>query len=79
MLMNNYLAETPSIDYMNPHIQEKVCELKNQSSDEADYIKRCYFFVRDEIPHSWDIGVNTVSRTASEVLINKTGICWVKS
>ena len=52
MLMNNYLAETPSIDYMNPHIQEKVCELKNQSSDEADYIKRCYFFVRDEIPHS---------------------------
>ena len=36
-------------------------------------------FVRDEIPHSWDIGANIVSKTASETLINKTGICWVKS
>jgi transglutaminase-like putative cysteine protease len=74
-----YLAETPSIDYMNPHVQEKVFELKNQSADDAEYIRRCYFFVRDEIPHSWDIGVNTVSRTASETLINETGICWAKS
>lgn len=77
--MDEYLTETPSIDYMNPHIQEKVCELKNQSTDKADYIRKCYFFVRDEIPHSWDIGVNIVSKTASETLINKTGICWVKS
>ena len=79
MFMDKYLTETPSIDYTNPYIQEKVSELKNQSTDDADYIKRCYLFVRDEIPHSWDIGVNIVSRTASDVLINKTGICWVKS
>ena len=79
MFMEEYLTETPSIDYMNPHIQEKVIELKNQSNDDKDYIKRCYMFVRDEIPHSWDIGANIVSKTASETLINKTGICWVKS
>ena len=79
MIMDRYLTETPSIDYRNSHIQDKVCELKNQSTDGADYIKRCYFFVRDEIPHSWDIGANIVSRTASEVLVNKTGICWAKS
>ena len=80
MFMEEYLTETPSIDYMNPHIQEKVIELKNQSNDDdEDYIKRCYMFVRDEIPHSWDIGTNIVSKTASETLINKTGICWVKS
>ena len=77
--MDKYLTETPSIDYTNPHIQEKVSELKNQSTDDADYIKRSYFFVRDEIPHSWDIGTNIVSKTASDTLINKTGICWVKS
>ena len=77
--MNEYLIETPSIDYMNPHIQKKVGELLNQSSDDLDYIKRSYMFVRDEIPHSWDIGANIVSKTASEVLINKTGICWTKS
>ena len=71
--------ETPSIDYMNPYIQEKVCELKNQSEDNLDYIKTSYMFVRDEIPHSWDIKTDVVSRTASEVLENKTGICWTKS
>lgn len=79
MFVDKYLTETPSIDYMNSHIQDKVFELKDQSSDDVDYIKRCYFFVRDEIPHSWDIGANIVSRTASETLINKTGICWAKS
>lgn len=42
-------------------------------------ISRCYLFVRDEIPHSWDIQTNIVSRTASDVLENKTGICWTKS
>ena len=77
--MDMYLNETPSIDYMNIHIQEKVSELISKSDDDEDYIKRCYFFVRDEIPHSWDIGVNIVSKTASEILINKTGICWAKS
>ena len=77
--MKEYLIETPSIDYMNFHIQEKVQELKNQSDDNLDYIKRSYIFVRDEIPHSWDIKANVVSRTASDVLKNKTGICWTKS
>ena len=79
MFVDKYLTETSSIDYMNSHIQEKGCELKNHSSDDADYIKRCYFFVKDEIPYSWDIGTNIVSKTASEALINKTGICWAKS
>ena len=77
--MEDYLIETPSIDYMNFHIQERVRELKNQSEDNLDYIKRSYIFVRDEIFHSWDIETNIVSRTASDVLKNKTGICWTKS
>ena len=34
---------------------------------------------RGEIPHSWDIETNMVSKTASEMLKNKTGICWTKS
>ncbi len=77
--MKEYLTETPSIDYKNSHIQEKVQELMNQSIDTIDYIKRSYIFVRDEIPHSWDIKTNIVSKTASDVLKNKTGVCWTKS
>ena len=70
---------TPSINYMNSGIQMKVQELRDKSENQLDYIKRCYMFVRDEIPHSWDIETNIVSRTASDVLKNKTGICWTKS
>ena len=77
--MKEYLMETPSIDYMNPLIQDKVRELMSQSEDNLDYIKRCYLFVRDEISHSWDIKTDVVSKTANEVLENKTGICWTKS
>ena len=51
----------------------------DQSEDDLDYIKRSYIFVRNDIPHSWDIKADVVSRTASEVLENKTGICWTKS
>lgn len=77
--MEEFLIETPGIDYMNPIIQEKFQELRSKSESQLDYIKRCYLFVRDEIPYSWDIQTNTVSETASDVLENKTGICWTKS
>ena len=40
----------------------------NQSEDDLDYIKRSYIFVRNEIPHSWDIETNIVSRTSNNVL-----------
>ncbi len=49
MFMKEYLTETPSIDYMNPIIQEKVQELRNQTSDDLDYIEQSYMYVRDEI------------------------------
>ena len=81
--MEDYLIETPSIDYVNFHIQERVQELKNQSDDNLDYIKRSikrsYIFVRNEIPHSEDIETNIVLKTSNDVLKNKTGICWTKS
>ena len=77
--MEDYLMETTSIDYMNPLIQDKVRELRDKSGDTLNYIKRSYIFVRDEVPHSWDIKTDVVSKTASEVLENKTGICWTKS
>lgn len=77
--MNDYLIETQSIDYNDENIQKKVGHLKELSSDDIDYIERCFIFVRDEIPHSWGINASVVSKKASEVLANKTGVCWTKS
>ena len=74
-----YLKETETIDYKNPIIQEKISELLSISVYLPDYIENAYKFVRDEIPHSWDIQSPVVSHKASEVLLNKTGICWSKS
>ena len=71
--------ETETIDYSHPIIQEKVKELKKNSPSQLNYIENAYRFVRDAIPHSWDIRSEVVSRKASEVLINRTGICWTKS
>ena len=78
-MSEEYLAETKTIDFGNPIIQEKVSELKVGTSSTIEYIERTYEFVRDEIPHSWDVKSAIVSRKASEVLENKTGICWTKS
>ena len=75
----DYLSETECIDYNNSVIQEKVRELKLNSDPQLKYIENAYKFVRDEISHSWDIKSEVVSRKASEVLINRTGICWTKS
>ena len=78
-LYNEYLKETETIDYKNPIIQDKVEEIKRISQSQLSYIENAYRFVRDEIPHSWDIKSEIVSRKASEVLIYRTGICWTKS
>lgn len=75
----DFLRETKNIDFSHPLIAKKIAELKKKSTTEIDYIKNAYEFVRDQITHSWDVRATVVSKTASEVLQNGTGICWVKS
>ena len=77
--LSEYLKETNCIDFSNLLIVQKVDALKSASSDKLDYIERAYKFVRDEIPHTWDAKLPVVSKKASDVLKNKTGICWTKS
>ena len=74
-----YLKATACIDYDEPIVMQKANELKNVAADKIDYIRKVYEFVRDEIPHSWDAKLSVVSKKASDVLKNKTGICWTKS
>ena len=77
--LSEYLKETDCIDFSNPLVAQKADGLKAASSDTLDYIERAYNFVRDEIPHSWDAKLSVVSKSAGDVLKNKTGICWTKS
>lgn len=77
--MEKYLCATKYIDYGNLLVKDKVKELRYEAINSIDYMKRAYLFVRDEIPHTWDIQETIVSKKASDVLKNKTGICWTKS
>lgn len=48
-------------------------------SGELEFIKAAYEFVRDNISHSADIGEDTITCAASEVLKARHGICFAKS
>lgn len=41
--------------------------------------KKAYYYVRDEIKHSFDTESNIITAKASDVLREKTGICHAKS
>ena len=77
--MNDYLCETDCIDFHDPAIMEKGKEIQAKSKNSLDYINQAFLFVRDEIMHTWDAKKTIVSRKASDVLRNRTGICWTKS
>lgn len=78
-LLTDYLIETENVNFNHPTIQKKIKELFYEGLSDVEKIKIIYEFVRDEISHSWDIQATTVTRTASEVLEQGTGICYAKS
>jgi transglutaminase-like putative cysteine protease len=75
----DYLAATEEIDYEHLSIREKADELFKSSSNELEFVKKSFEFVRDQIAHSWDIQSMRVTCKASEVLYFKEGICYAKS
>lgn len=77
--LNEYLSELNEVDYSKSVIQEKISELFKPSQTEIEKAKVAFEFVRDEIPHSWDIQGTQVTCKASEVLSNGEGICYAKS
>lgn len=77
--MNSYLAFSHYIDGDEPSVQRKAKELKESTGSEIELVKTTYYFVRDEIKHSWDAHDKRVTATASDVLREGVGICWAKA
>lgn len=72
----DYTQELPEVNFTHSLIQQKVRELKSGSPySPIAYIKKAYEFVRDEVSHSWDIQSRIITKTASEALKEKEGIC----
>ena len=77
--MNSYLSFSRYIDGDKPSVQRKAEELKESYGREIELAKATYYFVRDEIKHSWDAQDKRVTVTASDVLREGVGICWAKA
>ncbi|CAG7648640.1 transglutaminase family protein [Paenibacillus allorhizosphaerae] len=75
----DYLIETEEIDYRHPLIEQAVTALRTDSMTETEKVKTTFEFVRDEISHSWDLQSKRITRTASEAMQHKEGICYAKS
>ena len=78
-MYNEYLEKTEYVDYDAPAIKSLAERLREESSDELTLIKNTYYFVRDEIRHSWDAQDRRVTVSASDTLREGVGICWAKA
>ncbi len=74
-----YLKSTPIIDANHRDVAATARRVTADASSDVDKARRLFEWVRDTIPHSWDIQTRVVTCRASDVLANKTGICMAKS
>ena len=74
-----FLQEHIYIDFSSPVIQTTAAELFDGMRDDTQKAKTAYEFVRDEIPHSFDIKSDVITAKASDVLRYETGICHAKA
>ena len=79
MTVTRFLAEDPYVNFSHPLIQKKARELFSDVTSEVEKARAAYLFVRDEIPHSFDIRSDIITAKASDVLFHKTGICHAKA
>jgi transglutaminase-like putative cysteine protease len=77
--LSAYLAASEAIDHEHPTVRETSARLASTSSDSYDYARAAFEFVRDAIPHSHDADDPRVTWRASDVLAQRTGICYAKS
>src|SRR5260370_35136868 len=76
---NGYVEDTIVIDWQTPAIVERARALAAALPGDEAKARACYGFVRDEIAHTADAGLDALPCRASEVLAARTGIGFSKS
>jgi transglutaminase-like putative cysteine protease len=77
--MHQFLRSTEVVDWAEPRVLARARALGGTESTPLMIAKRCYEFVRDEVSHTVDAGLDVVTCRASEVLEQRTGYCYAKS
>ncbi|TDB99012.1 transglutaminase family protein [Actinomadura sp. 7K534] len=73
----DYLAASEAIDIEHPLVQSIASELR--TGDDIAYAHAAFDHVRDRVAHSMDAGDPRVPWRASDVLDQRTGLCYAKS
>ncbi|MDJ0463756.1 transglutaminase family protein [Streptomyces sp. H27-C3] len=74
-----YLAADEVVDHEHPLVRETAARLRAEAVDAYAYAEAAFAFVRDGIPHSGDVGDPRVTWRASDVIGQRTGICYAKA
>ncbi|MGW2823810.1 transglutaminase domain-containing protein [Streptomyces sp. NPDC001443] len=77
--LSAYLAADDVVDHHHPRVRETAARLAEGAVDSYAYARAAYEFVRDTVPHSQDVGDPRVTWRASDVLEQRTGICYAKA
>lgn len=77
--MQHFLRSTDVIDWAHPEVVSRARALAGGANDPAAVAQRCFRWVRDEIRHSRDFGLQPVTCAASDVLRAGSGYCYAKS
>lgn len=73
----DYLAASEAIDIEHPLVQSIASELR--TGDDIAYAHAAFDHVRDQVTHSMDAADPRVPWRASDVLDQRTGLCYAKS
>ena len=74
-----FLRITPIVDGDHPSVSALAGELSRGRASQHEVARACFEWVRDEVRHSVDHGLDIVTCRASEVLLERTGFCYAKS
>ena len=77
--MDEFLRSTDVIDWQHPAVRAKAEALRAGPPDAEAIARRCFEWVRDEIQHTTDFGLEVVTCAASDVLEQGSGFCYAKS
>src|SRR6187399_1388149 len=77
--MQRFLDSTAIIDWHQPLVRELAGRLHGGEADAVAVARRCFEWVRDQIPHTSDHHLAPVTCEASQVLTQGTGFCYSKS
>lgn len=77
--METYLKADRFVDWKDPSVSSFAAALFSECDGTVACAEKAFLFVRDEVRHSWDIGSRLITRTASEVLRQREGICYAKA